>query len=178
MVGRSHRLCRVRVGMVRITFDSGPMNALEEADRKLPSDVPAYPSVVFSTGISWQQVADEYGEIVDRQIASADLRPLVTKLTAGKNARDDKASAILQYLSREIRYTGVEFGNATVVPRSPAETLTRKYGDCKDKASLLVAMLRSAGIPAYLALLKADGEEDVFPDLPGMGMFNHAIVFV
>ena len=154
------------------------MNALEEADRKLPSDVPAYPSVVFSTGISWQQVADEYGEIVDRQIASADLRPLVTKLTAGKNARDDKASAILQYLSREIRYTGVEFGNATVVPRSPAETLTRKYGDCKDKASLLVAMLRSAGIPAYLALLKADGEEDVFPDLPGMGMFNHAIVFV
>jgi transglutaminase-like putative cysteine protease len=41
-----------------------------------------------------------------------------------------------------VRYTGVEFGEAAIVPRKPSETLERRFGDCKDKAPLLVAMLR------------------------------------
>jgi len=81
-------------------------------------------------------------------------------------------------LAKEIRYTGVEFGDAAVVPHTPAETLKQKYGDCKDKSTLLVAMLRSADIPAYVALLNVGRREDVVKDLPGMGRFDHAIVFV
>jgi len=165
-------------GRVRIVFEYGPMDALEDAETNLPNDVPAYPSVIFSTGDSWQQVAQEYGKIVDKQIAGADLNSLVRKLTAGKNTRDEKAAAILQYLDREVRYTGVEFGESALVPHSPSETLSRKYGDCKDKAALMVAMLRTAKIPAYLALLDAGTREDVAPNLPGMGMFDHAIVYV
>ncbi len=63
------------------------------------------------------------------------------------------------------------------MPHSPTQTLTRKYGDCKDKASLLVALLRVANIPAYVALLHEGSREDVAPNLPGMGMFDHAIVY-
>jgi transglutaminase-like putative cysteine protease/Flp pilus assembly protein TadD len=165
-------------GRVRITFDVGPLDPFDEAETYLPADVPAYPNVIFSTGNSWQELAKEYGKIVDKQIVAADLKPLVARLVAGKNFRNEKVAAILQYLDREVRYTGVEFGDAAVVPRSPAETLTRKYGDCKDKAVLLVAMLRTANIPAYIALLNAGQRQDVAPDLPGMGMFDHAIVFV
>jgi transglutaminase-like putative cysteine protease/Flp pilus assembly protein TadD len=165
-------------GRVHITFDHGPLDPDYDAEAYLPSDVPAYPNVIFSTGNSWQDLAAEYGKIVDRQIASADLKSLVARIIAGKNSRDEKTSAILQYLDREVRYTGVEFGDAAVVPRSPTETLTRKYGDCKDKAALLVAMLRTANIPSYIALLNAGQRQDVAPDLPGMGMFDHAIVFV
>jgi transglutaminase-like putative cysteine protease len=77
-----------------------------------------------------------------------------------------------------VRYTGVEFGEARLVPEFPAETLRRKFGDCKDKSTLLVAALRASGIEAYLALLSAGSGQDVMPDLPGLGMFNHAIVFV
>jgi transglutaminase-like putative cysteine protease/Tfp pilus assembly protein PilF len=165
-------------GRVRIVFDQGPIDPVENVEPGLPSDVPAYASVTFSTGSSWQAVAEEYGKIVDQQVANADIKSLVAKVVAGKNSRDDKAAAIVQYLDREVRYTGVEFGDATVVPRSPRETLTRKYGDCKDKAALLVAMLRTVNIPAYVALLDAGDREDVALDLPGMGMFDHAIVYV
>ena len=163
---------------VRITFDYGPMDPIEDPEAELPSDVPAYPSITFSTGDSWQHVAEEYGKVVDKQIAGADLKALVGRLIAGKDSRDEKAAAILQFLGREIRYTGVEFGESALVPHLPSETLTRKYGDCKDKASLLVAMLRTAKIPAHIALLNTGSREDVALDLPGMGMFDHAIVYV
>jgi tetratricopeptide (TPR) repeat protein len=56
--------------------------------------------------------------------------------------------------------------------------MKRHYGDCKDKATLLVSMLRAAKIPAYLALLNAGEGQDVDPLLPGMRLFDHAIVFV
>jgi tetratricopeptide (TPR) repeat protein len=72
----------------------------------------------------------------------------------------------------------VEFGESSLIPQNPAETLKRKYGDCKDKATLLVTMLRAAGIQANLALLNTGPGEDINTELPGMGMFDHAIVFV
>lgn len=165
-------------GRVRLTFDYGLMETPDDAETKLPSDLPAYPRITFSSGDSWRQVAEEYGKIVDKQITGADLKSLVGKLIAGKVSRDEKAAAILAYLDREVRYTGVEFGESAMVPHSPNETLGRKYGDCKDKASLLAAMLRVANIPAYIALLNAGSREDVAPDLPGMGIFDHAIVYV
>jgi transglutaminase-like putative cysteine protease/tetratricopeptide (TPR) repeat protein len=165
-------------GRMRITFESGPVEAVEDVDPDLPSDAPAYSSVTFSTGGSWQRVAEEYAKIVDAQLAASDLKPLVNRAVATQKSRDQKISALLQYVHREVRYTGVEFGEATIVPRSPNETLHRKYGDCKDKAALLVAMLRTAGIPAYVALLNAGSREDISADLPGLGMFDHAIVYV
>ncbi len=65
------------------------------------------------------------------------------------------------------------------MPRKPAETLRRRFGDCKDKAVLLTALLRAADIPAYVALLNAgEDEADVEGSLPGLGTFNHAIVVV
>ena len=165
-------------GRVRLTFERGTTDPLDDADSGLPSDVSAFPSLLFSTGTSWHQVAEEYVKVVGQQLSGDDLRTLTSKLIAGKNSRDEKAAAILQYLGKEVRYTGVEFGESNVVPRTPSETLTRKYGDCKDKSLLLVAMLRAAKIPAYVALLNAGNREDVADDLPGMGLFDHAIVYV
>lgn len=165
-------------GRVRLTFDLGPIEVRDEPETDLPSDEPGYASVIFSTGGSWQQIAESYGKIVDKQIAGGDLKSAVGKLIAGKASREEKIAAILQYLDREVRYTGVEFGESAVVPHFPKETLARKYGDCKDKAALMVAMLRDADVPAYIALLNAGSREDVAPDLPGAGLFDHAIVYV
>ncbi len=162
---------------VKLIFERGPIEPMEEAQPNLPSDVAAYPSVAFSTGDSWTRVAAEYGKIVDSHVAAPEVKPLVEKLTRGKDTRAEKAQAILGYLDKEIRYTGVEFADAAIVPHSPGEVLAHKYGDCKDKATLLVAMLRSAGIPAYVALLNAGSRQDVPADLPGMGLFDHAIVY-
>jgi transglutaminase-like putative cysteine protease len=165
-------------GRVRIVFERGAIDSLEIADSYLPADMPAYPSVAFSTGTSWQLVAGDYAAIVESKIKSGDVKVVVEKLTRGKQSQLEKVQAISGYLDKEIRYTGVEFADAEIVPHSPNETLVRKYGDCKDKSTLLVAMLRAAGVPAYWALLNAGGRMDVPGDLPGMGFFDHAIVYV
>ena len=165
-------------GRVQIVFEQGPVEALEKVDDYLPSDAPTYPHVTFSTGASWHKIAEEYGKMVDAQIALADVKSLTAGLIAGKKTRDEKASAILQYLDRQVRYTGVEFGVAALTPRTPAETLQRKYGDCKDKATLLVAMLRAAGIPSYIVLLNVGENHDISSTLPGISLFDHAIAYV
>ncbi len=164
-------------GRIRVVFDSGPLQAFADRPDYLPSDVAAYQHVTFSTGASWQKVGGEYAKIVDERVAGANVSSQVNKLVAGKPSREDKIAVIVQDLNRQVRYTGIEFGEASIVPHAPSETWNRKYGDCKDKSVLLVALLRSAGIPAYVALLDSGFGFDVVPDLPGMGSFDHAIVY-
>jgi transglutaminase-like putative cysteine protease len=160
------------------TFEYGPTGARPESEPGLPRDVYAVPTVTFATGESWQHVAAAYARIVDAQIAGSDLGELVQRLTRDTDSAAQKTLALVDYINREIRYTGIEFDKASVLPHTPAETLQHKYGDCKDKATLLVAMLRAAGVPADLALLNAGDRLDTAPDMPGMGAFDHAIVFL
>ena len=165
-------------GRVTLVFDIGPLEGIDSREPFLPHSKVLYPMIEFSTGASWQQIAVEYAKIVDSRANSPAVNAIVEPLIAGKKTVAEKEAAILDYLDREVRYTGIEFGEAAIVPHDPAETLAKKYGDCKDKATLLVAMLRSAGIPASVALLNAGFRMDVSADLPGMGMFDHAIVYV
>jgi len=165
-------------GRTRISFESGAIEPLKPAEPGVPGDVPRWPSVTFSTGRSWQEVAKRYGEIVDGRINGADLSALVRETVGDATDRRLIAARLLERMRKEIRYAGIEFGEASIVPHTPLETLQRKYGDCKDQAALLVSMLRTAGVPAYLALLRNGAGEDVEPDLPGLGHFNHAIVYL
>jgi tetratricopeptide (TPR) repeat protein/transglutaminase-like putative cysteine protease len=165
-------------GRVTLTFDVGPLDAIDAREPYLPPEVVRFPIIEYSTGASWQSIATEYGKIVDDRANSPAVEAVVTPLIAQKKSIAEKEAVILDYLDREVRYTGIEFGEAAIVPHDPAETLAKKYGDCKDKATLLVAMLRAAGIPAYVALLDVDARMDVPVELPGMGMFDHAIVYV
>ena len=110
-----------------------------------------------------QTLADEANAIVPKDLPAA---------------RRAKIAAIVKELHHEVRYTGVEFGAAALTPRKPSEVIQRHYGDCKDEANLLVAMLRSAGIKANLALLSTGPGRDVDANLPGINQFNHAIVYL
>ena len=165
-------------GRVTLTFDVGALEGIDPPEPYLPPEFIRFPAIAFATGASWQSVAAEYGKIVDSRADPAAVKATVAPLIAGKKSAADKEAAILDYLDREVRYTGIEFGEAAIVPHDPAETLAKKYGDCKDKATLLVAMLRAAGIPANVALLNVESRVDVATDLPGLGMFDHAIVYV
>ena len=165
-------------GKVTVTYDVQRLEAIEPPFSDLPPDAERYPLIGFSTAKSWQTISTDYSKVVDSHTNASTVQPIVDKLIAGKKTVQEKENAILDYLDREVRYTGIEFGEAALMPHDPAEVLSHKYGDCKDKATLLVAMLRAAGIPADVALLNAGSRTDVPPDLPGMGMFDHAIVFV
>lgn len=165
-------------GRVTLVYDLPPLEGFEPIEPYLPRDLPHLPEIQFSTGASWQKLASDYAALVDSKANAAAVRPIVEKLIAGKESPAEKEAAILDYLDREVRYTGIEFGEGSIIPRDPADTLSKKYGDCKDKATLLVAMLRAAKIQAYVALLNAGARMDVPENLPGMGLFDHAIVYV
>ncbi len=162
-------------------------NGRIQGDREVPSyrspHIAHWPLIGISTGRSWHSIASRYGAVVQRQIADSApvLSPIVEAAQASIAAHPDRyalIASLVAQLHQRVRYTGVEFNQAGLVPRSPAVTLQRGYGDCKDKATLLVALLRQAGVPASIALLRAGFGEDIAPELPGMGVFNHAIVYI
>ena len=182
---------------VELTFDVGPLDPVEPQPHGWPLDRPARPGIGMSTGASWADVAAGYAKLVDPQrapdgavksvvhevlttkpAADGGAKPAAGKTANREEQRRDTIARILARVQRDVRYTGVELGSASIVPRTPGEVLTRRYGDCKDKALLLAALLGEAGIEARVALLRAGTANDVDPSLPGFGMFNHAIVFV
>lgn len=134
--------------------------------------------VAFSTVRSWEAVAKAYGAIVERQLAGADLAATARKMAGGARGRERVARALTDAVHAQIRYTGVHFGDASIVPWTPREALQRQFGDCKDQATLLVGLLRALGIEAHVALLRTGPGLDVNPHLPGLEAFDHAIVFV
>ncbi len=165
-------------GRTSLVFELGPLPAMETPEDLLPPEKSKLPQVVFSTGKSWSDVAAAYSELVESHLDVDAVRPLVQKAIGQETDRDKIVKRMLALMRGQIRYTGVEFGKGAIVPRSSRETLARCYGDCKDQATLLVAMLRAAGIRAHVALLRTGQYSDVASSLPGLGDFDHAIVFV
>ncbi len=169
-------------GRRRLTFEIRDLGPWEAAEPGLPPEVPRTAYVAFSTGRSWSDLSRRYSEIVDQAIRGSDVAAFLRSAGSGASQSGSQVETIDKLLSKlgsEIRYTGIELGQGSLLPRTPAETLKRKFGDCKDKAVLLTALLRSLDIPAYVALLNAgEGDPDVEESLPGLGAFNHAIVMV
>ncbi len=164
-------------GVTRLLFETGPRSANEHMEWYLPPGQTALSYVAWTTGKSWQTVAQRYSEIVDEKIGDLGSVAKATAAAIG-DAKDprEKTRRILASIENDIRYAGVEFGEGSIFPRTPVETLRNKYGDCKDKATLLVAMLRQAGIGASTVLVNSGWGIDADPELPGLGHFNHVIV--
>jgi tetratricopeptide (TPR) repeat protein len=171
-------------GTRRLVFDQGYLAAAINSDIQLATRAPRVPAVEVSTGKSWESVAEAYRLLAEPQIQPDQAKEFIRGANPADHAPSDTdgrlalIQALVSRLHKEVRYTGIEFGQAKLQPQPPSEVLKRHYGDCKDKASLLVSMLRASGIPADLALLNAGPGRDVTPDLPGMNQFDHAIVYV
>ena len=162
-------------GIRHVRFVQENLKARADSDIDLPTRNISGPVIEFSTGESWAAVASAYRQLAEARIDSEKVKSL---LPAGSSDRKSTIERIVARLHKDIRYTGIEFGEASLQPANAAEVLKRHYGDCKDKSAFLVAMLRAAGISANLALLGAGPGVDVNPDLPGMNEFDHAIVYV
>ena len=159
-----------------VVYEQVGMAAGHDSDIDLSTNDPDVPLLEFATGASWKSVAAVYAGLSDPQTVVEDAKTILpSDLPA---ARIERIRAVVAKLHAEVRYTGVEFGAAKLTPQRPAEVIKRHYGDCKDKATLLVAMLRAAGIAADLALLDTGPGRDVEDALPGMSSFDHAIVYV
>ena len=165
-------------GRVSLTLDLGPMEPPKEREPNSDPLQDLRPAFSYSTCANWGAVARAYEVAVKEATGVSELGAWVE--AAVGTAKEPKVviERILARLQREVRYTGIEFGSAAIIPRPPAETLRRGFGDCKDKACLLVALLGTAGIPARMALLESGYGRDAQEDLPGLNAFDHAIVVV
>ncbi len=160
------------------TFEMRGVAAERVFEPNTPWDSVRWPRVAYSTVKGWADVAAEYTAIVEAQLEGHALDAMAAEAVAGAATRDEKVARLLALVQDKVRYTGLEFGEAAIVPRKPAETLARRYGDCKDKATLLVGLLRAVGVDAHVTLIRVGDSREVRDDLPGLDQFDHAIVFV
>ncbi|HVG63100.1 MAG TPA: DUF3857 domain-containing protein [Hyalangium sp.] len=164
-------------GRTRLFFEQGPLEPVSVPEPYTPADAVSWPHLAFSTGRAWADLARRYHETVEIQLAGAELERTAKEIVGEEKRREVVAGKLMKWIHSQVRYTSLQFGEAAVVPRQPAEVLVRRYGDCKDLSTLLVGLLRASGIPASVALLRT-GLEDVQESLPGFGLFDHAIVYV
>ncbi|MCB9653916.1 MAG: DUF3857 domain-containing protein [Deltaproteobacteria bacterium] len=169
---------RVVDGREELVFEWEHLAAWEEVESYAPYEDNPRPFLWLSTGKRWNDVAKAYAAIAKRKLESGQTADAKARsLTGGLKTRAEKMTALLTWLRRHVRYTAMDLGTGTIIPRSPDETIKRGYGDCKDMSVLLVRMLKSIDIDAELVLLSV-GEPDIPLDLPGFGWFDHAIVRV
>jgi hypothetical protein len=127
----------------------------------------------------WAGVGHWYDRLVaDVPLATEPVRARARELTAGISGRREKLEALVAFVRRQVRYVAVEVGIGGYRPGAPAEVLGRGWGDCKDKAFLLVSLLRDAGIDAWPVLVRLDENGRVERDFPSPLQFNHAIAAV
>ena len=138
------------------------------------NDDPPLPHVAWTNFHSWQEVGAWYRSLEGaRTQPNDDIRAKVATLIAGKTTPEEKAQAIYNFVSAQVRYIGVAFGVGRFQPHEAGDVLSNQYGDCKDKSTLLISMLSAAGITADPVLIGAGITFN--PDLPSPASFNHAI---
>jgi transglutaminase-like putative cysteine protease len=105
------------------------------------------------------------------------IRARALTLTTGLTGEREKARALYDWVSRNIRYVGVYLGSGGYVPHSADEVLANEYGDCKDHVVLLEALLAAAGIDSVPALINTDSSYTL-PKVGSFASFTHVITYL
>lgn len=137
------------------------------------------PQFVAYESASWQQLASRVAALVDRAaVVTPRVEAEARRLTTGAGSRAEALHALHRFVAERIRYVGFEEGRGAVVPRSADMTLHTRYGDCKDKTSLLVALARAAGFEAHGVLVATNYFRSEKLIAPSWQYFDHMIAAV
>lgn len=143
----------------------------EEAD---DDDDDESPDVQLTTFKDWQQVARWYAKLQGERVVVDDaIKKKASALTAGATSSQEKAQRLYYYVAKDIRYVSLSFGVGRLQPHAAPEVLQGSYGDCKDKHTLLSALLRAVGIQSYPVLI--DSSRKLDEEVPSPGQFDHVI---
>ncbi len=136
------------------------------------------PDVQISSFRSWEEVGRWYAEMESsRRVPSPEVKAKAEELTAGLKSDSGKVATLYDFVSRRIKYLSlVSFGIAGYEPHSAEYVLQLGYGDCKDKDTLLAALLEAEGMPASSVLINPTRELD--PEMPSPWPFTHVITML
>lgn len=148
---------------------------------KAPAEAASGAVLRYSWGTEggWEAVGRWYEEILAPVSRGAEpVRAKARELTAGLAGQREKIEALADFARRQVRYVAVEVGIGGYRPAAPQQVMERLWGDCKDKAVLLIDLLREVGIEAYPALIRLDPQGRVDREFASPYQFNHLIVAV
>ncbi len=135
------------------------------------------PRIQLSSFQSWAEVGRWYGNLQEERVKPGpEVTAKAVELTKGLSDDQAKAKALYNYVSNQIHYIGVDFGIGRYQPHPAAEVLSNQYGDCKDKHTLLAAMLAAVNIRSYPALISSS--HTLTPEVPSPAQFDHVITAV
>jgi hypothetical protein len=129
--------------------------------------------------LNWSEMGAWYnGLIQGRRDASPEIKQKVAELTASNPASVGKMRTLAEFTQKDIRYVGIWLGIGGWQPHSAPEVFSHRYGDCKDKATLLSSMLKEAGIDSYYVIIHTERGGVTQSTPPHIGSFNHAILAI
>jgi Domain of Unknown Function with PDB structure (DUF3857)/Transglutaminase-like superfamily len=127
---------------------------------------------------NWHDMGAWYLRLADgRRAASPAIQRKVAELTAGAASPLEKMRAIARFVQSDIRYVAIELGIGGFQPHAAADTFIHRYGDCKDKVTLMSAMLEEIGVHSNYVLINTTRGSVTGSTPPNLD-FNHAILAV
>lgn len=127
---------------------------------------------------NWNDMGKWYsGLLAGRVEASPEIKQQVATITAGKDLQLAKMQALAQFVQHNIRYVAIELGIGGWQPHPAGEVFANRYGDCKDKATLMRSMLHEIGVESFHVVINTE-RGSVTPETPAHHGFNHAILAI
>jgi transglutaminase-like putative cysteine protease len=159
-------------------WERGDVDALAVED-SIPTWYEPWEMVQVTEFASWNEVA-AWATAMFRLDAHSteEVKKLAAKIYGENPTREARITAAIRFVQDEIRYLGIEMGRNSHEPHQPSETLSTRWGDCKDKALLLVSLLRELGLEAYPALVNTTTQHRLDEKLPSPFLFDHVIAQV
>jgi uncharacterized protein DUF3857/transglutaminase superfamily protein len=147
------------------------------ASRMLLKYFSPHPELKAKQQGSWDDVARWYGTLVKTQHdASPAIKERAGQLLAGRTMPLEKIRALAEFSQNEIRYVAMYIGIGGYQPHAATDIFVNRYGDCKDKVTLLTSMLQEYGFESYYVLTNTE-RGTARPEVP-VFVFNHAIIAI
>ena len=128
--------------------------------------------------LNWQGMGTWYGSLYSGQTETSEaMKQEVNSLVAGKTALLAKMQAVAGFVQHDIRYVAIELGIGGWQPHAAPDVFSHRYGDCKDKATLMHTMLREIGVDSYLVAINTK-RGAVTRETPAHNGFNHVILAI
>jgi hypothetical protein len=165
------------VPAVKGEYEMPPWRGL--AEQMLVSLLPAGGSSANRGFQNWDDMGTWQRKLAaGRRDVSPEMKQKVAELTASAPNLLQKMRLLADFAQREIRYVAIELGIGGFQPHPAHEVFSHRYGDCKDKATLVSAMFSELGVESYYIIINSE-RGAVGPDMPAhMNIFNHAILAV
>lgn len=165
-------------GITTLSFEEKDMPRFID-EINMPGTTEIKPVLFITSFDSWQQLADWYIDLASPQWKIDDaIRAKVKELTDGVQDPLQKVKNIYHFVVKSTRYVALEFGIHGHKPYPVSQIYERRFGDCKDKASLLKVMLEEAGIPTDFVLVRTRSNGDMNMKSANPYLFDHAIAYV